>query len=294
MVFFTCNGCGESVKKASVEKHKIICRRSYTISCMDCGKDFNGQEYQAHTKCVSEAQKYDMKGDESIASKGDLKQQLWTEQVQRAIASTESSNSRLIDALQQLRDFPNIPRKKAKFKNFLLNSSRIRNPLLIDQLWDAISSADVASKSNGNSNDANKSDPNCDSKANDSVVSDSKPVVEASENGFALLSTDKTKKTAASMKSAVFEDGETVFESPAKNGKKLKIKPILKRILAEAPNNEMKFKKLKKMVYSAIPCQDDEAIPKDVVYNIVERHVSNSSKFLLDGKKVRLVVNTAC
>lgn len=40
MVFFTCNGCGESLKKAQVDKHVNMCRGCQVLSCIDCGKDF--------------------------------------------------------------------------------------------------------------------------------------------------------------------------------------------------------------------------------------------------------------
>lgn len=40
MVFFTCNACGESLKKAQVENHVNICRKCQVLSCIDCGKDF--------------------------------------------------------------------------------------------------------------------------------------------------------------------------------------------------------------------------------------------------------------
>lgn len=40
MVFFTCNGCGESLKKAQVDKHVTMCRGCQVLSCIDCGKDF--------------------------------------------------------------------------------------------------------------------------------------------------------------------------------------------------------------------------------------------------------------
>ena len=39
MVFFTCNSCGESLKKNKVDKHLMQCQ-SRSISCVDCGKDF--------------------------------------------------------------------------------------------------------------------------------------------------------------------------------------------------------------------------------------------------------------
>uniref|UniRef100_A0ABM5GHK3 Cell growth-regulating nucleolar protein isoform X4 n=1 Tax=Pogona vitticeps TaxID=103695 RepID=A0ABM5GHK3_9SAUR len=40
MVVFTCNACGESVKKGHVGKHVNICWSCQCLSCMDCGRDF--------------------------------------------------------------------------------------------------------------------------------------------------------------------------------------------------------------------------------------------------------------
>ncbi|KAG2465712.1 LYAR protein, partial [Polypterus senegalus] len=77
MVFFTCNACGESLKKAQVEKHLNICRKCECLSCIDCGKDFWGNDYLNHLKCMSENEKYGGKGYEAKSSKGDVKQQQW-------------------------------------------------------------------------------------------------------------------------------------------------------------------------------------------------------------------------
>lgn len=57
MVFFACDGCGESLKKNQVQKHMFCCR-SQTFSCMDCQKAFTRQTYVEHIKCISENEKY--------------------------------------------------------------------------------------------------------------------------------------------------------------------------------------------------------------------------------------------
>ena len=47
---------------------------------MDCGKDFYGDEYAAHTSCISEAEKYQgalFTGEKGGKSKGERKQQEW-------------------------------------------------------------------------------------------------------------------------------------------------------------------------------------------------------------------------
>lgn len=81
MVFFTCNACGQSIKKNRVEKHwQSECPRCEVLSCMDCGKDFYGDEYIEHTSCITEAEKYQgslFKGEKGGQSKGEKKQQEW-------------------------------------------------------------------------------------------------------------------------------------------------------------------------------------------------------------------------
>ncbi len=80
MVFFTCNACGASLKKNQVEKHyRNECRNCSVLSCMDCGQDFYGEEYAAHTKCISEAEKYQGAMYKPTGNKGDQKQDSWLE-----------------------------------------------------------------------------------------------------------------------------------------------------------------------------------------------------------------------
>ena len=81
MVFFTCNACGQSIKKNKVDKHwQTECPNCTVLSCMDCGRDFYGDEYTSHTSCVTEAEKYQgplFKGEKGGQTKGEKKQQEW-------------------------------------------------------------------------------------------------------------------------------------------------------------------------------------------------------------------------
>lgn len=81
MVFFTCGACGASLKKNQVEKHyQTECPRCEVLSCMDCGRDFYGDEYAGHTKCISEAEKYQgalLSDSARGPGKGERKQQEW-------------------------------------------------------------------------------------------------------------------------------------------------------------------------------------------------------------------------
>jgi len=141
MVVFNCNACGEALKKNQVEKHyQVQCRRCEVLSCVDCGKEFWGNDYEQHVKCISEEEKYSGKNfkPKPNANKGEQKQELWTQQVQAAVSKV-SANAKLKNILQQLIDFPNIPRKKVKFENFLKNSFRVYDTRLASEVWEAIS-----------------------------------------------------------------------------------------------------------------------------------------------------------
>lgn len=140
MVFFTCNACGESLKKAQVEKHVNICRGCRTLSCIDCGKDFWGDDYKNHLKCISEDQKYGGKGYEAKSNKGDVKQQQWIQRIHEAM-NKPGISSKLKDILGQVSSYDNVPRKKAKFQNWMKNSLKIHNTALHDQVWDIFSEA---------------------------------------------------------------------------------------------------------------------------------------------------------
>ncbi|KAJ8382286.1 hypothetical protein SKAU_G00030640 [Synaphobranchus kaupii] len=140
MVFFTCNACGESLKKAQVEKHVNICRGCETLSCIDCGKDFWGDDYKNHLKCISEDQKYGGKGFEAKSNKGDVKQQQWIQRIHEAM-NKPGISAKLKDVLSQVSSYDNVPRKKAKFQNWMKNSLKIYNTALHDQVWDIFSEA---------------------------------------------------------------------------------------------------------------------------------------------------------
>ncbi|CAG2216982.1 LYER [Mytilus edulis] len=118
MVVFTCSQCNESLKKNQVEKHfQTRCRNCNMISCVDCGKDFWGDSYAEHIKCISEEEKYSGRiiNQKANANKGEVKQEQWLEKVQVAIDKC-ITNPRLKGVLERMKDYPNIPRKKAKFE----------------------------------------------------------------------------------------------------------------------------------------------------------------------------------
>ncbi|XP_038601071.1 cell growth-regulating nucleolar protein [Tachyglossus aculeatus] len=140
MVFFTCNACGESVKKGQVEKHVNICKNCQCLSCIDCGQDFWGDDYKNHVKCISEDQKYGGKAYEAKINKGDVKQQEWIQKIHEIMGKSNIA-PKVREILEQVSGFDNVPRKKVKFQNWMKNSLKIHNESLQEQVWNIFSEA---------------------------------------------------------------------------------------------------------------------------------------------------------
>ncbi|XP_069868388.1 cell growth-regulating nucleolar protein isoform X2 [Dipodomys merriami] len=155
MVFFTCNACGESIKKIQVEKHVSVCRNCECLSCIDCGKDFWGDDYKSHVKCISEDQKYGGKGYEGKAHKGDVKQQAWIQKINELMKKPNVS-PKVRELLEQISAFDNIPRKKAKFQNWMKNSLKVHNESILEQVWSIFSDASSSDSEQQPSNQAEK------------------------------------------------------------------------------------------------------------------------------------------
>uniref|UniRef100_A0A2M4CQY1 Putative cell growth-regulating nucleolar protein n=1 Tax=Anopheles darlingi TaxID=43151 RepID=A0A2M4CQY1_ANODA len=131
MVFFICNHCGESLKKQAVEKHGWRCKRELNVSCMDCLKDFPGKEYEAHTSCISEAEKYSGKDyvPKANANKGARKQETWISTIRSITDAKRNLPKGIMSVFEVIQRNDNIPRKMKGFMNFFQNSAKhIRKP----------------------------------------------------------------------------------------------------------------------------------------------------------------------
>ncbi|XP_015521320.1 cell growth-regulating nucleolar protein [Neodiprion pinetum] len=139
MVFFTCTHCGEAIKKPKVGKHfQFKCRNSISVSCMDCFQDFRGQEFVKHTKCITEAQRYGGKDFvlRPSKNKGEQKQQDWVAVVHAVIENSENLSAAERNILNTLSNHDNVPRKKAKFFNFMKSMLAGRvNLTVLESIW---------------------------------------------------------------------------------------------------------------------------------------------------------------
>ncbi|XP_017482870.1 PREDICTED: uncharacterized protein LOC108371776 [Rhagoletis zephyria] len=120
MVVFTCNQCGDSLKKNKVEPHLRQCR-TRSLSCVDCLTDFDTQSYNKHYECISEDQKYGGQNYQQPEFKGKAKQNDWVQKIKSLISENQYPRE-IQNILNSLVSYDNIPRKKPKFANFVKNS----------------------------------------------------------------------------------------------------------------------------------------------------------------------------
>ncbi|XP_077136255.1 cell growth-regulating nucleolar protein isoform X1 [Ranitomeya variabilis] len=212
MVFFTCNGCGESLKKAQVEKHVGNCRSCQCLSCIDCGKDFWGGDYKTHLKCVTEDEKYGGKGFEAKAKKGEEKQVQWIQRIQEAMKKpTISSDVR--DILNQISAFDNVPKKKAKFQNWMKNSLKVHSPALQDKVWGIFEEAI--------SNQKNNATETANTLAGESKSESSAATEETERKSKRERKEERQKKNKKEKKE--LNEGELTQNGTKKKGKKRKM-----------------------------------------------------------------------
>ena len=99
---------------------------------------FSENEYVTHTKCITENERYGGKGfiQKPNANKGERKQQEWIHVVQNLLNTSTNLTSAERNILNNLSKFENIPRKKAKFLNFIRSvfGNRV-NMTVIENLW---------------------------------------------------------------------------------------------------------------------------------------------------------------
>ncbi|KAF1785076.1 Zinc finger, C2H2, LYAR-type [Phytophthora cactorum] len=152
MVFFVCEGCNETLKKNKVDAHAGRCRNCWAVSCVDCSVVFEGNDYAAHTSCISEAEKYEkslFQGDKNKSKSGKKQtpQERWMDAVQSA---TCPEDHKVQDVLTRIAGYDNVPRKKNKFVNFVTNSLALRDTALVEKAWTIYETAFKASAPEAN------------------------------------------------------------------------------------------------------------------------------------------------
>ncbi|XP_069600939.1 cell growth-regulating nucleolar protein isoform X1 [Ranitomeya imitator] len=251
MVFFTCNGCGESLKKAQVEKHVGNCRSCQCLSCIDCGKDFWGGDYKTHLKCVTEDEKYGGKGFEAKAKKGEEKQVQWIQRIQEAMKKpTISSDVR--DILNQISAFDNVPKKKAKFQNWMKNSLKVHSPALQDKVWGIFEEA-ISNQKNNATEAAN-------TLAGESKSESSAATEETEKKSKRERKEERQKKNKKEKKE--LNEGELMQNGTKKKGKKRKMEDDERNGVEAAGKKKKKRQREKEAEDESGDVEDEEAQSK--------------------------------
>eukprot|EP00466_Bigelowiella_natans_P007846 jgi/Bigna1/71444/fgenesh1_pg.15_\ len=135
MVTFTCDGCQATLKKKKVDGHFATGRcNSPSVSCVDCGVAFYGDDYAQHTSCISEAEKYqgclyrpkNSKGGKNKSNPynkggGILKQQ--QQQQQQSLPSQQVAGAKRTQETVVAKSGTDQDEQKKKRKNTSSNSS---------------------------------------------------------------------------------------------------------------------------------------------------------------------------
>ncbi|RZF39561.1 hypothetical protein LSTR_LSTR001082 [Laodelphax striatellus] len=221
MVFFTCQHCGASLKKNTVEKHYMTeCRnRSPNLTCVDCLKDFLGDAYVAHTSCMTEDEKYSAKGFKSKppSDKGAKKQVSWMSTIQEIqVPSSMSAFQKKV--IHRSQNSPNVPQKRLKFQNFCKsNFGKFADIKQIDEVFDLFERAhkksvdDSNNEKSGTSNNSpakdietngNKSHTNVDksTKVQNTETNEDEDGDVKMENGDVKMKNDEDKSKKLSKK----------------------------------------------------------------------------------------------
>lgn len=245
MVFFTCNNCGESVKKPAVAKHYMQkCRGAEkNVSCMDCQKDFRGEEYDAHTRCISEEEKYSGKDYVPKENKnaGQKKQDSWMEIVRSILNSSEYKLSNSVrGAFQKLQHYDNVPRKQAKFQNFVKNCLRM-DPKDAQNVWNILSQElDKIKQSNVKANQPKKEEVKEEANGKDEVTESNGKDEVTEANGKDEVTESNGTEEVKEKKKSKKRLAEEVEE--ATDNKKVKEEEVEKEEIVEVnPFDVMKF-----------------------------------------------------
>jgi len=270
MVFFSCDGCAEMLKKSKVPAHVSKCYSCTSVSCVDCSVSFYGDDYRQHTSCVTEAERY-----EKSIYKGPKKgskvtpQQLWVEVVNNAVDDAPADIRGELEALTEL-SVDNVPRKEKQFRNFVANSLKLRDATRVGRIWQHL-----MSKKEQQATDRNKANANDKSKFNDK----SKTPVEREKDE--LIHTQSSEQDKAKQKindeNCITDVEKHVSSCPSDKD----VGKVVRKILKAAPSRSMKMKELRSRVQIKFPSFHKKSL-KRAIEQIFE--ADTSKKIKLDGK----------
>ncbi|KNA09822.1 hypothetical protein SOVF_149990 [Spinacia oleracea] len=312
MVWFQCEACGEELKKPKLSNHFQRCS-AYKLSCIDCGQMFDRQSAQGHTQCITEAEKYGPKGQAANGtpakpnkekSKPDVDINVglstrppWFCSLCNTRATSQQAlllhadgkkhrgKARAFAANQQ----PNPPQEGA-----VTNKDSTENTPKNEVPNDKSTEDNKESPMNGNvtvkkrKNDASNNTEKCANGVSNGTVTqtEAEETPKKSKKARKELEVKGTEKKKA--KNEAEKGGKTGTEKEGSE-QKIKWKKLISSVLKSAPDGALKMKKLPKLVLKSLH-ESGIAVDDSEFRATLEDKVNSSSKFIVDGKYVRLVV----
>lgn len=313
MVWFQCEDCGDNLKKPKLANHFRMCSAN-KLSCIDCGEIFGRQTVENHTQCISEAEKYGPKG-QGKASNGTPTK-----------PSSDSKQKPDVDINVGLSDRPpwfcSLCNTSATSKQTLLLHAEGKKHRAKARAFHAAKqpkqtepadcgvevSSDNNQKSEIPENKAGEELKGQNSKEaeNDNSHSNKKRKDRESENGGAKLSAEldngeaiqiekeqETKHKKKAKNETVKQDKAVVDGSNGNSSKKkMKWKKLITSALKSNSDGVLKLKKLQKIVLKSVN-ETGMVENESVVSDMIEHKINSSSKFVVDGKYVRLATKSS-
>ncbi|KAI3447177.1 hypothetical protein Pfo_003842 [Paulownia fortunei] len=326
MVWFQCEDCGDNLKKPKLPNHFRQCSAS-KLSCIDCGQVFGQQDVEGHTQCITEAEKYGPKGQGKASNgmntkpKNDSKQKPevdinvglskrppWFCSLCNTRATSKQAlllhadgkkhraKARAFHAAKQQ------PNDTAETKSFTENNAKNEVPECKDfeESRDQNSSK-VAPLRDGCGEENNASGLNkkrkLDISENDGAHHKTGGDITAElSNGEVIqiegAETEVTKGLKKAKHSATQEGAKLDSTADKDFGKKkIQWKKLIASALKSNPDGAMKFKKLRKFVVKSLK-ESGNTEDKNQVSEMLEQKINSSSRFIVEGKYVRLAISS--
>ncbi|XP_062213812.1 UBP1-associated proteins 1C [Phragmites australis] len=303
MVWFQCEDCGENLKKPKLAGH-FRCCSAYKLSCIDCGEFFSQDTVQAHTQCISEAEKYGPKGQSKpsngVQGKPDKPKPNADVDINVGLSTRPpwfcSLCKTTTTSKQTLLLHADGKKHRAKAKAFHVSQKQANGTAqtLDEKETGGVPTKEPIQVNDGKSADS-KGDEDKDSgkrkRVDDTTTEEPDNVkrqtlsslsigeVIQAENGKPENKTN-SERTADELPSGA--DRKNVDKQ------KIKWKKIVTKALKTNPDGVMKLKKLQKLVIKKLQecglTEDKEGLRATLMDKI-----TSSSRFSVDGKRIRLV-----
>ncbi|CAH9053640.1 unnamed protein product [Cuscuta epithymum] len=305
MVWFQCEDCGDNLKKPKLPGHYRVCS-AFKLSCIDCGEVFNQQSVESHTQCISEAEKYGPKG------------QAKTPVGRNSNPNSDTKKRPDVDVNVGLSDRPpwfcSLCKTKASSKQTLLLHADGKKHRAKARAFHAANQQQSGKTEPSNPEEVperkSSEEPNAlkPSEAdNTELHSNKKRKLESSQNGAVKQRVGEEKSTKLGNGEAVQLEKQNVGETnihdkrseniagvevaAADKVKKIKWKKLITSALKSNPDDGLKFKKLKKAVLKSLR-ESGYTNDEIKVQDILEKKITKSARFAVEGKFVRLVAKS--